>query len=204
MTLTLHVPPLSENLHITIPPARITREEYRNLCRENPELRIERTAEGEVIIMPPAHSRSGEQNVNLAIDLGIWARKDGRGLTFDSSTGFDLPNGANRSPDASWVLKSRLKQLTPEERAEYLPLCPDFVIELRSKSDRLPVLHAKMREYIESGARLGWLIDPIDRQAFIYSADAPPEHLLNPPVLDGGPILPGFILDLAAIWNPEI
>ncbi len=202
MTLTVHVPELSENLHITTPPARITREQYSEICRTNPDLRIERTAEGEVIIMPPAHSRSGEQNVKLTTRLCNWAEQDDTGVAYDSSTGFDLPNGANRSPDASWVLKSRLERLTPEERAQYLPLCPDFVIELRSKTDRKSVLHAKMREYIENGARLGWLIDPIDREAFIYRPESAVEHLLQPATLSGDPVLPGFILDLAVIWNP--
>lgn len=118
--------------------------------------------------MPPAHSRTGYQNAELSRQLAEWTIRDGRGVAFDSSAGFDLPNGANRSPDCSWVLKSRIQSLTEDQRADYLPLCPDFVIELRSKSDRLATLQDKMIEFIENGARLAWLVDPLTRSVHVY------------------------------------
>lgn len=183
---------------------RLSPKEYREFVAANPELRIERTSVGEVIVMPPANSRSGSQNMELGRQLCNWALEDGRGIAFDSSTGFDLPNGANRSPDASWVLKSRLDPLTPEERSEYLPLCPDFVVELRSKSDRLSTLQQKMREYIDNGARLAWLIDPIEKRVEIYRPGAAPETLHEPAAIAGEPELAGFTLNLSRIWNPEV
>src|SRR5687768_16040516 len=129
---------------------------------------MERLASGHVIIMPPAHSRSGRRNIRIATQLDVWALRDGTGIAFDSSTGFDLANGATRSPDAAWVLRSRIAALSPEEQEEFLPLSPDFVVELRSRSDRLQDLQEKMREYIDNGTRLGWLIDPKDRRAYIF------------------------------------
>jgi Uma2 family endonuclease len=183
---------------------RVTRAEYQAFCEANPDLRIERTAEGELIVMAPAHSRSGNQNAALAGQLYLWARHDGTGLSFDSSSGFDLPNGSNRAPDASWVLKSRIDALRPEQRLEYLALCPDFVAELRSSSDRLPTLRAKMQEYIACGARLGWLIDPLERRVWIYRPGVEVETLDEPLTLTAGPLMPGFVLDLDAIWNPQI
>ena len=182
---------------------RMTREEYRSFVDANPELRVEMTAQGEVIVMPPAHTRTGYQNGEIFRQVSNWALADGRGVAFDSSTGYDLPNGANRAPDVSWVLKSRIAELTPEERFDYYPLCPDFVIELRSKSDRLSTLQDKMREYLSIGARLGWLVDPKERTVHIYRADAPPEILTEPATISGDPELPGLIVDLAAVWNPE-
>jgi len=139
--------------------------------------------------------------MRIASQLDNWAIKDGSGLAADSSTGFDLPNGSNRAPDAAWVLKARIDALTEEERAEYFPLCPDFVIELRSKSDRLPSLKDKMQEYIDNGTRLGWLIDPLTRNVYVYRPGSPVETLANPLTLSGDPELPGFQLDLTPVWN---
>lgn len=187
-------------VHLT-PRRRMSRAEYVAFVRANPDLRIERTAEGEVIVMPPAHSRTGSRNFEIALQFGIWARQDGRGIGFDSSTGFDLPNGSNVAPDVSWVLTSRIDALTPEEQRDYYPLCPDFVIELRSDSDRLARVEAKMREYIGNGARLGWLIDPIERRAHLYRPGRAVEILERPATLSGDPELPGFTLDLAPIWK---
>jgi Uma2 family endonuclease len=182
---------------------RVTREEYRAFCAANPDLRIERTAEGELIVMPPTHPRSGDQNADLIFQARAWARQDRTGISFDSATGFDLPNGSNRSPDTAWIRKDRIEALSPEEREEYYPLCPDFVVELRSKSDSLPKLHAKMREYIECGAQLGWLLDPFQRRVWVYRPGKAVEILDNPDTLIAGPLMPGFVLDLQPIWNPQ-
>lgn len=183
---------------------KVTRPQYRAFCAANPDLRVELTAEGELIVMAPAHSKTGFRNSRLTIQLGVWAMQDGTGHSFDSSTGFDLPDGSNRAPDASWVEKSRLDALTTEQKEEYFPLCPDFVAELRSKSDRLPTLQAKMEEYLANGARLGWLIDPFERRVSIYRPGQPVLVLDEPATVSGDPVLPGFVLDLHAIWHPDL
>lgn len=181
----------------------VTPAEYRAFCEANPELRIERSPEGELIVMAPAHSRSGDQNAELTMQLRLWARKDRTGIAFDSSAGFDLPDGSNRSPDASWILKIRIEALLPEQREEYMQICPDFVAELRSSSDRLKTLQTKMQEYLACGARLGWLIDPLERRVWIYRPGTPVERLDEPGTLTAGPLMPGFALDLVPIWNTE-
>jgi Uma2 family endonuclease len=182
---------------------RVSKEEYREFCALNSDLRIERSAEGELIVMRPALSRVGARNSELTFQVQRWARQDGNGVGFDSSSGFDLPNGSNRSPDASWVLKSRIEALAPGEREEFLPLCPDFVAELRSSSDRIAELHEKMEEYIGCGAQLGWLIDPLERRVWIYRSGAAVEALNAPATLTADPLMPGFVLDLASIWQPQ-
>ena len=149
--------------------------------------------------MPPAGADTSRKNAELAVQLGIWAKRDGTGVTFDSSGGFRLPNGAVRSPDASWVGRTRLAGLSAEERTKFLPLCPDFVVELRSPSDRLPVLRDKMREYVDNGARLGWLIDPLGGQVFVYRPGASVERLEEPDHVSADPVLPGFRLDMEEI-----
>jgi Uma2 family endonuclease len=183
---------------------RVTRPQYRAFCAANPELRAELTAEGELIVMAPAHTKTGSQSFELAGQLHQWAKRDGTGRGFDSSTGFNLPDGSNRSPDASWVRKSRLDALTPEQKKDYFDLCPDFVAELRSTSDRLPPLQAKMQEYIANGAQLGWLIDPFERRVSIYRPGQPVHVLEEPATVSGDPVLPGFVLDLGAIWHPDL
>lgn len=182
----------------------LTREQYRAFCEANPEFRIERSAEGELIVMAPAHSRSGNQNLALSAQLYAWALRDRTGVAFDSSAGFDLPNGSNRSPDASWIRRSRIDSLRPEQREAYMEICPDFVAELRSSSDRLADLKAKMREYQACGARLGWLIDPLERRVRIYRPETEVEVLDEPESLTAGPVMPGFVLDLVPIWNPQV
>ena len=132
-----------------------------------------------------------------------WAKRDGRGVAFDSSAGFRLPNGAVRSPDAAWVQRSRLDVLDDETKERFLPLCPDFVIELRSPSDALKTVQEKMEEYRANGARLGWLIDPMTRRVHMYTPDAPPREFVNPAELSGEPVLPGFVLNLTAVWEPS-
>jgi len=183
---------------------RPTPAQYHAFCGLNPDLRIERSAEGELIVMPPAPSRAGCQNAVLTGQLGMWALQDGTGISFDSSTGFDLPDGANLSPDASWVLKSRIEGLRPDQREEYIDICPDFVVELRSSSDRLPKLQAKMQEYLACGAKLAWLIDPLERRVWIYQPGKEVQCLDEPSTVTAGPLMPGFVLDLGPIWNPQV
>lgn len=182
----------------------LSREEFRELAAANPELRMERSPTGEVSIMPPVLSRTSNQNGELFRQVANWAVADGRGAAFDSSAGFDLPNGSNRSPDVSWVLLSRLDALTPEERSDYLPLCPDFVAEVRSKSDRLATVVDKMREYIHNGARLCWLVDPAEKRVHVFRPGAAVEVLLEPTTVAGGPELPGLVVEFARIWNPRV
>lgn len=180
----------------------VTEDKFFEFCQLNAEWRIERTAQGEVLIMPPTGGETGSRETKLSTQLTNWAEHDGTGVAFGSSTGFDLPNGATRSPDASWVERSRLEMLTPEQKKKFLPLCPDFVIELRSPSDRLDDLKEKMQEYIDNGARLGWLLDPISRRVYVYLPGSPVECLDNPQNISAAPTLPGFKLDLARAWEP--
>ncbi len=183
---------------------RLTEEQVLELSSLNPELRIEINAHGELELMPPTGAGTGSRNTRITLALGNWALEDGSGESFDSSTGFTLANGAIRSPDASWVLKSRLAEIPEADWDKYAPLCPDFVLELRSPSDRVRQLQAKMEEYLENGARLGWLIDPLDplRRVYIYRPGAAVEVLEAPDSLSGDPELPGFVLDLTNIWEP--
>ncbi|WP_008316938.1 Uma2 family endonuclease [Leptolyngbya sp. PCC 6406] len=176
--------------------APMTAPQFYEFCQANRELRIERTATGEVIIMPPAFSDTGNRNVKIAQQLANWADQDGSGEPFDSSTGFTLVNGATRSPDAAWVRRDRWDALTPTQQASFAPLCPDFVLELRSASDRLTALKDKMVEYLENGARLGWLIDRKHRRVYVYRPQQDVEILEQPDVVQGDP----FTLDLARIW----
>ncbi|MGE0885061.1 MAG: Uma2 family endonuclease [Blastocatellales bacterium] len=183
---------------------KTTEDLFYELCRQNPDLRLERTAEGEVIVMPPTGGETGSRNDEITRQLSNWRRDDGTGKSFDSSTGFKLPNGADRSPDASWVEKSRLAQLTLEEKKKFLPLCPDFAIELRSPNDELETIKAKMEEYISCGLRLGWLIDPETRTVFVYRPNAAVEAFNDISEISADPELPGFTLDLREIWEPQI
>jgi Uma2 family endonuclease len=185
------------------PVVKLTDDQLYELCLLNRDWRIERTAQGELLIMPPTGGETGAQNSELAVQLGLWAKQDKTGLAFDSSTGFRLPNGAMRSPDAAWVRRARLAALTREQKQKFLPLCPNFVIELRSPTDSLSAVQAKMQEYIENGAQLGWLIDPQEKRVHIYRPQSQPECLENPSMIAGDPILPGFLLDLQPIWQPD-
>lgn len=178
-------------------------EQFFEFCQINRDLRIERTAEGNILVMAPAGSEASRQNAELVIQLGVWAKREGRGV-YDSSAGFRLPNGATRSPDASWILKARLKRFSRKVRQKFLPLCPDFVIELKSSTDRLSDLKAKLQEYVDNGARLGWLINPERRQVFVYRPRSPVEILDKPHSIAGDPELPGFVLDLREIWSPAL
>ncbi|MEH2449043.1 MAG: Uma2 family endonuclease [Nostoc sp.] len=179
---------------------QMTNEQFYEFCQANGDLRIERTANGEVIIMPPAFSDTGNRNFNIAAQLGNWTEQDGTGIGFDSSTGFTLPNGAMRSPDASWIELERWNALTDAQKASFAPIFPSFVIELRSSSDRLIKLQDKMQEYIDNGVSLGWLIDRQNRKVYIYRTNRELEILENPEAVNGNPELPGFILRMAKIW----
>jgi len=176
-------------------------EQFEEFCRLNRDLRIEMTAEGDLIILPPTFSRTGNRNFKLTQQLANWTDADGTGVGFDSSALFVLPNGAKRSPDASWVSKSRLASLTEEQRAKFLPLCPDFVIELRSSSDSLAELQEKMREYMNNGAQLGWLLDPLTHSVYVYREDGAIEEIKDAERVEGEPLLAGFVLDLQGIWE---
>ncbi|WP_017661687.1 Uma2 family endonuclease [Baaleninema simplex] len=180
---------------------QVTREQFAALAAANRELNLERTAIGELIVNPPTGGESGKRNAKIITQLGVWCEANEMlGEYFDSSTGFELPNGANRSPDASWVLRERWEALTLEQREGFIPLCPDFVIELRSKTDSLKELRAKMQEYMDNGAQLGWLIDPQNKQVEIYRAGQAVEVLENPSMLSGEEVLPRFMLKLQRIW----
>ena len=183
------------------PVIELTDDQLFALCQINQGLWIERTAEGDLVIMPPEGGETGSRSANLVTLVTQWAWQDGTGVTFGSSGGFILPSGAMRAPDAAWVLRSRLAALTPEQKQKFLPLCPDFVMEIRSPSGRLSTAQAKMREYIDHGARLGWLIDPASRMISVYRPNQPVEHLEDPTTISGEPVLPGFVLDLQRIWE---
>ncbi|MEG5036640.1 Uma2 family endonuclease [Microcoleus sp. AT3-D2] len=180
---------------------KLTSEQFYQLCEENPDLKLERNANGELIVMPPTGGETGKRNVKLTTQLDLWNEQTELGEVFDSSTGFTLPNKADRSPDASWVEKSRWSALTPEQREKFIPLCPDFVIELLSPSDSLKKTQEKMQEYMENGCHLGWLINRKKREVEIYRPGQDVEVLQSPLTLSGENVLPGFVLNLQKIWN---
>jgi Uma2 family endonuclease len=178
----------------------LTDEQFFQLCQNNRDLRFERTDAGELIIMPPTGSETGDRNADLTYQLRAWSRQNQLGKSFDSSTGFKLPNGAERSPDASWVKMERWNALTQAEKERFAPLCPDFVVELMSPNDSAEKTRTKMREYMDNGARLGWLINRQQQQVEIYRPNREVEILSSPQTLSGEDVLPGFVLDLAEIW----
>ncbi|HLM02728.1 MAG TPA: Uma2 family endonuclease [Pyrinomonadaceae bacterium] len=180
---------------------RVSEDEFFDFCQRHKDLRIERESNGEIVIMPPTFSETGGKNFSIAVKFGIWAEKDASGKGFDSSSGFTLPNGAIRSPDLSWIKLERWNALTKKQRRKFARICPDFVVELRSESDSLPKLKAKMEEYIENGASLGWLIDPLERKVYVYRAEKEVEILGNPVEVSGEPFLQGFVLNLREIWD---
>jgi Uma2 family endonuclease len=175
-------------------------DQFYQLCRNNPDLKFERNAHGELIVMPPTGGETGRRNTNLIIDVGNWNRRAQLGQVFDSSTCFKLPNGADRSPDVSWIRQDRWDALTLEQKEKFPPICPDFVIELMSPSDTLKTVQAKMQEYIDNGSQLGWLLNRKDRQVEIYRPNQTVESLQSPMSLSGETILPGFVLELGFIW----
>lgn len=180
--------------------APITDEQFYQICVANRELKLERTAKGDLIIMPPTGGGTGKRNSDINLDLGLWNRQTQLGIVFDSSTCFKLPHGGDRSPDAAWIPLAKWESLTPEQQEKFLPICPDFIIELRSPSDSLKPLQDKMQEYIDNGSRLGWLINRQNRQVEIYRQGREKEILENPTTLSGEDVLPGFVLNLSLIW----
>ena len=188
-------------LTLTLDPVvRLTHEQFYELCKVNQDLRLERSSTGELILMPPTGWESGKRNADLTTNVTLWNRQAQLGIVFDSSTGFSLPNGADRSPDVAWVEKSRIEAIAPDP-AKFLPLAPDFVIELGSATDKLTTLERKMAEYRDCGVRLGWLIDPSEKRVQIYRMGRPTEYLNQPEEVSGEDVLPGFILTLAEVWE---
>lgn len=190
MEATVHVQPVIE----------LDDEQFYEICQLNRDLRIERNAQGDVVIIPPTGGETSDQNAEITMQLRLWAKQDATGTTFDSSGGFLLSSGAVRSPDASWIETVRLETLDTEERQRFIPLCPTFVIELRSPTDRLRYLQEKMEEYLDHGTQLGWLIDPQEKRIYVYRLHFPVDVLEDPPEIAGDPVLPGFVLDLGEIW----
>ncbi len=192
--------PLTVDISSIMPQTTMTTEQFYAFCQANRDLRIERTAAGEVIVMPPAFSDTGNRNFGIAVQLGIWAAQDGTGEGFDSSAGFTLPNRAVRSPDAAWIKLDRWNALSDAQKSSFAPICPDFVIELKSASDTLVGLQQKMQEYIDNGAVLGLLIDRKKQTVHVYRPGSTPEILENPDSVTCDPVLPGFTLQVSRIW----
>lgn len=180
--------------------AGLTPEKFFRLCADNPELRLELTARKEIVIMPPAGGESSWDTGEIFGQLRDWTKRDGTGRALESSAGYILPNGAIRAPDASWLTKKKWDAISPNQRKKFLPVCPDFVVEVRSPSDTLSEQQAKMAEYIENGARLGFLIDPLKDKVHVYRPKKEPECLKKPKSVSADPELPGFTLDLTEVW----
>lgn len=193
---------LSEQIVLQMPPElQMTDEQFFEFCQMNRDLQIERNKFGELLIMPPTGSDSGNREARIIQQLMNWADEDSTGIAFSSSAGFTLSTGAKRSPDASWIKLERWNSLTEEQKQKFAPICPDFVVELRSPSDNLKPLQEKMEEYMrEPGIQLGWLIDRKNRRVYIYRPNQAVEILDNPETISGDPVLPGFILNLSKVW----
>jgi len=180
---------------------KLTDDQFYQLCRNNPEIKFERNRNGEIVIMPPTGGGTGKRNIEIGADFVIWNRQVKLGVLFDSSTCFQLPNGANRSPDVSWVSNERWNTLTTEQQEKFPPIAPDFVLELMSPTDSLRETQAKMQEYMSNGVKLGWLMNRKLHQVEIYRLGKPVEILENPTQISGEDVLPGFMLDLQIIWQ---
>jgi Uma2 family endonuclease len=185
-----------------MPAVPMTQDQFFDFCQQNPDKRFERTAEGELIIMAPCGLDAGFQEAEVCIQLGVRAKAVGQGKAVGANAGFILPNGANRAPDAAWLSPEQLASLTPEQRRKFPPLCPFFLIEVRSPSDVLKKLQEKMDEYMANGCELGWLIDPDSKRVHVYRPAQPVQVLNNPQTVSGAPELPGFVLDLEPVWQP--
>ena len=191
--------PKAVRLVLNVGSVGLTDDQFLRLCRDNRDLRIEMTAKGELIVMSPTNPETGRKNATITARAWNWTMKDGTGVCFDSSSVFTLPNGAKRSPDGAWIPKSRWDRFAKEQKEQFTEICPAFVIELRSPSDRLADIEEKMEEYMANGARLGWLLDPIKNRATVYQPGGLPEHIDSPTVLKGDPVLPGFSFDFKEI-----
>ena len=198
---TIPLPENTEALIIRPGLRRFSDEEFAEFCARYPELRIEMNSEGEIMVMLPLISEGGRQNFVLTGRFAAWVEADGTGVGFDSSTGFLLRDGAKLSPDVSWIRRERWDALSEEQKNDFAPICPDFVVELRSKSDRLRPLQEKMEEYMENGAELGWLIDPLEKKVHVYRPGAPVQVLEDPAELSGDPPLKGLVLKLEGILD---
>ncbi|WP_041238040.1 Uma2 family endonuclease [Gloeothece citriformis] len=185
------------------PAIRLTDDQFYEICQTNQDLRFERTASGDLIIMSPTGGESGQKEADIITDLNNWNRQKKLGVVFSSSTGFKLPKGGDRSPDAAWISLERWQSLSTTERKKFPPICPDFLIELRSQTDDLEKLREKMQEYLDNGLRLGWLIDPQNRAVEIYRLGQVVELLSSPSTVSGEDILPDFVLDLTSIFQEE-
>ncbi len=183
------------------PIIQLTDEQFYQLCQENPEVRLERTAKGELIVMPPSGGETSKRNSALNAQVWFWNEQTQLGEVFDSNGGFSLPNGGDRAPDVAWVKKERWDALTPEQKEKFVPLCPDFLIELLSPTDSLKKTQEKMQEYLDNGLRLGWLINRKTKQVEIYRQGQDVEVLQSPSTLSGEDVLPGFVLNLQRIWE---
>ncbi|BAZ05320.1 Uma2 family endonuclease [Calothrix sp. NIES-3974] len=201
--MTAQLPTVTEKAAIVLkfhPVITMTDEQLFDFCQLNRDFRIERQETGEIVIMSPTGSETDERNFDLIGQLWLWTKQDGTGVGFGSSGGFTLPSGAVRSPDAAWIKKTDWEAIPLEKRKKFAPICPEFVVELRSESDSLKELKAKMEEYIKNGTKLGWLIDRVQRKVYIYRSDSAVEELDNPTSLSGENVLPGFVLDLSGVW----
>jgi Uma2 family endonuclease len=188
------------DLTLNVQSLSLTDKQFEKLCMDNPDLRIELTSRGELLVMPPAGLKTGWRNSMLTRRLAEWTEKDGSGLSFDSSTLFTLPDGSKRSPDCSWIRRERVQKLSKKEQKGFALIAPDFVLELRSPSDRWAYLEEKMLDYLDNGVRLALLIDPIAKRVFIYRPEQPVQTLDNPREVSCEPELPGFILNVQEIW----
>ncbi|MEC4892793.1 MAG: Uma2 family endonuclease [Oscillatoria sp. PMC 1051.18] len=192
---------VTTSLILNLDAVHLTDEQFYQLCQNNRDLKFEKTSNGELIVMPPTGGNTGRYNLKITQQLANWSDLDRTGVAFDSSTGFQLPNGAYRSPDAAWISLAKWNRLSPEQQDKFPPICPDFVIELRSPSDSLKSLQEKMQEYLDNGTLLGWLINRQNREVEIYRFRQAKEVLNSPKTLSGEDILPNFVLNLEAIWR---
>lgn len=200
--MTTVMTPIDAVVVLRLPPGMaMSDDQLFEFCQINEHLRIERTAEGDLVIMPPECLDSGMIGMDVAGPVWNWAKANGTGVVFSSSAAFTLPNGAMRSSDVAWIRRERWEALPREERRKFGHICPDFVVEVRSPSDSLRREQAKMQEYIDNGARLGWLIDPLGKQVYVYRPGAPVERLDNPETVSGDPVLPGFVLEPRGLWE---
>lgn len=188
--------PSTHQWTLALPGETMTEEGFYRFCQMNPDMRIERDAQQNIYVMPPTSSETGRWNAELLIEIGLWNRATGLGVVFDSSTGFSLPDGSERSPDISWVEKKRWDNLSGEDKRRFSPIVPDFVVELRSFDQPLGALKSKMEEYMSCGCRLGWLVDPQDRKTFVFKQDGSVQVMSFQDFLDGGDVLPGFSLKM--------
>jgi Uma2 family endonuclease len=202
MVQTIPLPPTTIAPFITLDltSIRLTNEQFWQICCDNPDLRLELRSNGELIVMPPAGSKTGKRNFNLSRQFAVWVEKDGTGIGFDSSTGFTLPDGAVLSPDVSWVRRDKWDALTEDDQERFAHLCPDFVIELRSRWNTLKAQQEKMQQYLDNGTQLAWFIDPRNRRVYIYRKGEEVEVVTDAATVSAGPILEGFVLRLAEIW----